>query len=826
MATTTIGTIQLIATIDTSQYKAGAKDIERTNDRIESSSDKTSNNINKGFNAIAKVGLAAVAAAAVAAGAAITSNLGNAIRRVDTLNNANRTFENMGFETRQVETSMERLVDSITGLPTPLDSAVRGMQSLSATYGDVEQGQRIFTALNNAILGFGGTAAEVDNAIQQLSQLPMDGPLDAQTWNSLRNSGLTPVLVAMAKDFGLSINEMKEDFGEGKLTVRDFTEALTRMNEEGGGGLKSLEQISRDATSGISTGWANMQTAITRGVANIIERIGSENISRAIAGIGEAFESGLTGVIRAIDLFEEYSDVIRNVAMTIGIFLIPALTRYIALQTVAGVQALIAGGRIAAGWLLALGPIGLIAAAVGAAAALIVSNWDSLREPFEGFLQTLNEIYTNVSQTLVAGFNTVKDSVTSFVNDGIALANSAINSTVGFIQSVIDWFVRYRQWFINIAIVAGTILGPALVRVGAIAVAQAARAAAAWIASGARTTASFIATAAAATVNAVKSGAIWVAQAVVAAAAWLIQLPRIIAQMVVTGVQASINAVIAGAAWVAQAVLVGARWTATFAIMIAGIIRATAQFLLGAARIAAGWLLALGPVGAVVAIVVGVVALIIANWETLQGVFQGVWDFLVGLWGGLVGWFTGLWNGVVNIFSGVPGWFRGIFQGAWSAITGIFGGIVNWFRGIWDGVVSLFGNVGTRVGDAIGGAVKGVVNGILGGATNIINGFIDAINFALDAINAIPGVSIGRLDRLNVPQLADGGVVSSATLAVIGEGSEPEAVIPLSRLDEMLSSSGDERGGRSVTINQENNVYTEVDMRQINRDLTWELRRA
>lgn len=779
MATTTIGNIQLIATIDTSQYKAGAKEVERTNDRIENSSDKTSSSINKGFNTVAKVGLAALAAAAASAGAAITSNLGNAIRRVDTLNTANRTFENMGFETQQVKTSMDRLVDSITGLPTPLDSAVRGMQSLSATYGDVEQGQRIFTALNNAILGFGGTAAEVDNAIQQLSQLPMDGPLDAQTWNSLRNSGLTPVLVAMAKDMGLSINEMKEAFGEGELTVQDFTEALTRMDKEGGGGLKSLEQIARDATSGISTGWANMQTAITRGVANIIERIGSENISRAIAGIGEAFESGLNGVIRAIDLFEEYSGVIRDVAMTIGILLIPALTRYIALQTVAGVQALIAGGRIAAGWLLALGPIGLIAAAVGAAVALIISNWDSLREPFEGFLQTLNEIYTNVSQTLVSGFNTAKEAVTSFI------------------QSVIDWFVRYRQWFINIAIVAGTILGPALVRVGAIAVAQAARAAAAWVVSGARTTASFIATAAAATVNAVKSGAIWVAQAVVA-----------------------------GAAWVAQAVLVGARWTATFAIMIAGIIRATAQFLLGAARIAAGWLLALGPVGAVVAIVVGVVALIIANWETLQGVFQRVWDFLVGLWGGLVGWFTGLWNGVVNVFSGVPGWFRGIFQGAWSAITSIFGGIVNWFRGIWDGVVSLFGNVGTRVGDAIGGAVKGVVNGILAGATNIINGFIDAINFALDAINAIPGVSIGRLDRLNVPQLADGGVVSSATLAVIGEGSEPEAVIPLSRLDEMLSSSGDESGGRSVTINQENNVYTEVDMRQINRDLTWELRRA
>ena len=297
---TTVGTIELLAKIDTSAYKKGEKEIEQANSNMEKSGSKTSSGLSSGFSKVAKVGLAALAAATVAVSALIVKNFGNAIKRIDTLNNSSRTFENMGFATKTVSSSMKALEKSITGLPTPLDSAVRGMTSLSATYGDVQLGQKVFTSLNNAILGFGGSAAEVDNAIQQLSQLPMDGPLDAQTWNSLRNSGLTPVLVAMSKDMGISINEMKEKFGEGELTVKDFTDSLIKMNKDGGGGMKSLEKIAKDATSGIGTGWANMQTAITKGIGTIIESIGSKKIATAMGSIGETFKTVLTEISKAI----------------------------------------------------------------------------------------------------------------------------------------------------------------------------------------------------------------------------------------------------------------------------------------------------------------------------------------------------------------------------------------------------------------------------------------------------------------------------------------------------------------------------------------------
>jgi hypothetical protein len=47
--------------------------------------------------------------------------------------------------------------------------------------------------------------------------------------------------------------------------------------------------------------------------------------------------------------------------------------------------------------------------------------------------------------------------------------------------------------------------------------------------------------------------------------------------------------------------------------------------------------------------------------------------------------------------------------------------------------------------------------------------------------------------------LAEGGIVTSPTLAMIGEGRGPEAVIPLSKLGSM--GFGGNGGGANITVN-------------------------
>lgn len=317
----TVGSIQVVATINTKDYDAGKKHIEKGNNELEGNAKKTSS----GFSAAWAGAIGGLVATVAQKGfALISSSIDSAVKRVDTLNNSTRTFENMGIATADSKKAMDALQKSIKGMPTPLDGAVRGMTALTATYGDIGKGQKVFSALNNAILGFGGSADMVDNAITQLSQLPMDGPLDAQTWNSLRNSGITPVLVAMAKDSGKSVAEMKEAFGSGELTVQDFTDRLVKMNKDGGGGLKSLEKIAKDSTKGIGTGFSNMQTAVVRGMSKVIEAVGSKNISNAISNIGQGFENVLNivaqGIPKAVQIIKSISPAIIVVTASIAAY--------------------------------------------------------------------------------------------------------------------------------------------------------------------------------------------------------------------------------------------------------------------------------------------------------------------------------------------------------------------------------------------------------------------------------------------------------------------------------------------------------------------------
>lgn len=118
------------------------------------------------------------------------------------------------------------------------------------------------------------------------------------------------------------------------------------------------------------------------------------------------------------------------------------------------------------------------------------------------------------------------------------------------------------------------------------------------------------------------------------------------------------------------------------------------------------------------------------------------------------------------------------------------------------------------------GSVFGVVKMQINSLISIVNTVTSSINKALSKVKIPDWVPVfgGKSFSVNIPkipQLAEGGIATRSTIANIGEGREPEAVLPLSKLSSMLggASGGNISVSFSPTINVSGgggDVYSEV----------------
>lgn len=166
----------------------------------------------------------------------------------------------------------------------------------------------------------------------------------------------------------------------------------------------------------------------------------------------------------------------------------------------------------------------------------------------------------------------------------------------------------------------------------------------------------------------------------------------------------------------------------------------------------------------------------IATW--FGNMFRQAWTVVTSIFAGIGSWFGARWHDVVGVLSGVASWFGNIFSNAYNAVKNAFSGIGAFFSGVWGTVQSIFVNAGQGIGSAVGGAFRYAVNAVLGTIENVVNGFISMINGVIGLINKIPGVSLGGIGYVSLPRLAKGGIIDSATLAIVGEAGK-EAVMPL-----------------------------------------------
>ena len=239
----------------------------------------------------------------------------------------------------------------------------------------------------------------------------------------------------------------------------------------------------------------------------------------------------------------------------------------------------------------------------------------------------------------------------------------------------------------------------------------------------------------------------------------------------------------------------------------------------------------------------GITTFLSDTWENIKNFFIGIWTGMInwfkGLWTGVSTWFseklTGIWEFFKNTWTSISTWFsekltsiwkffrdiwdklstwfsekltsiKNFFIEKWTSIKTWFSehlnSVSNFFKDIWnkihtwfseklDKIKETFSSVWNSIKDTAS-SVWGGITGVIKGAINIIIGLINKLTGAWNSLSfTVPKIKIPFLGTFgggtygvpqipNIPYLANGGIVSKPTLAMIGEKG-PEAVVPLGK---------------------------------------------
>lgn len=159
-------------------------------------------------------------------------------------------------------------------------------------------------------------------------------------------------------------------------------------------------------------------------------------------------------------------------------------------------------------------------------------------------------------------------------------------------------------------------------------------------------------------------------------------------------------------------------------------------------------------------------------WGTMKSKFEEIWNLMPEAIK------TPIENAVTGISKFVLDVSTGDWQHAWESMK-------NAFKSIWDGMPDVVkGPINTIIGfvNTMISAIESGVNGVIGTLNNLSidipeTPFSDAVTL---------GFNLSRVSLSRVPKLAKGGIIDTATFALLGENGR-EAVIPLEHNTKWIS---------------------------------------
>lgn len=391
----------------------------------------------------------------------IQSLAGEAISSADALKKFESTMSFAGYDDAAISKAKDDMKTYADQTVYDLDTVANTTAQLAAN--GIQDYTGLTQAAGNLNAVAGGNAETFKSVAMVMTQTAGAGKLTTENWNQLADAipGASGQLQEAMLKNGAYTGNFRDAMEKGQITADEFNQAIMDL------GFTDAAQQAATSTSTFEGAMGNMQAAVTDGLMQIYDAIGSENVTGFINGISDAVSKVIPPIKDGISWLKDNLPTIAPLLSAIagaigGLLVAEKITALVA--AFSAWKTATEGMTIAQQLLnvaMSANPIGIVLTLIGALVAGLVVLWntnegfrDAVMNAWQGIkdfignaIQAIGDFFSNLGTTIsqlpqmfAYWLNNVIATVTGWVSNMAAQAASAgsqfVSNAINFISQL------------------------------------------------------------------------------------------------------------------------------------------------------------------------------------------------------------------------------------------------------------------------------------------------------------------------------------------------------------------------------------------------------
>lgn len=380
---------------------------------------------------------------------------GEAISSADALKKFESTMSFAGYDDAAISKAKDDMKTYADQTVYDLDTVANTTAQLAAN--GIQDYTGLTQAAGNLNAVAGGNADTFRSVAMVLTQTAGAGKLTTENWNQLADAipGASGQLQEAMLKNGAYTGNFRDAMEKGQITAEEFNQAIMDL------GFTDAAQQAATSTSTFEGAMGNMQAAVTDGLMQIYDAIGSENVTVFINGISDAVSKVIPPIKDGISWLKDNLPTIAPLLAAIagaigGLLVAEKITALVA--AFSAWRAATEGMTIAQQLLnvaMSANPIGIVLTLIGALVAGLVVLWNTnegFRYAVMNAWQGIKDFIGNAVQAIVDFFENLGTTISQLPQMFAYWLNNVIATVTGWVSNMAAQAASAGSQFLSNAI--------------------------------------------------------------------------------------------------------------------------------------------------------------------------------------------------------------------------------------------------------------------------------------------------------------------------------------------------------------------------------------